>query len=223
MLVFKNTTTVIKFMVDKGLLIRLEARPGKDSEAEEFLVSVLPDVQREEGTTAWFAVRFGRSEYGIVGAFGDDETREVHLNGAVMDALSEKSDLLFNQAPVIQKADILASKLPEVPVEPSAKGLLLTFKAQESKSAEAEEFLKDAKPMVDEEPETIAWLAFRLDSGEYGIFDTFPSNRGRLKHLSGKVPQELVKESFSMLGSFPDMDMLSVLAEKLDSVRFIVA
>src|SRR5215212_5531912 len=99
-------------MVNKGLLVRLEARPGKDSEVEEFLVSLLPAVQREAATTAWFAVRFGRSEYGIFDVFENDEARNAHLNGPVADVLVEKSDLLFNRPPLIQKADILASKLP---------------------------------------------------------------------------------------------------------------
>jgi hypothetical protein len=52
-------------MVSRGLLVRLEARHDKDAEVEAFLRSALPLVQQEPATTAWFALRFGRSEYGI--------------------------------------------------------------------------------------------------------------------------------------------------------------
>jgi hypothetical protein len=68
---------------------------------------------------------------------------------------------------------------------------------------------------VEEEPETTAWLAIRTDDGKYGIFDVFPDNGGRFKHLIGHVPRELAKNALSLLGSVPDMEMLNVLAEKL--------
>ena len=50
-------------MDTRGLLVRLEVVPGKDAEVEAFLQSALPAVRAERGTTAWFAIRFGRSEY----------------------------------------------------------------------------------------------------------------------------------------------------------------
>jgi hypothetical protein len=34
-------------------------------------------------------------------------------------------------------------------------------------------------------------------------------------HLTGRVPRELAKRSLTLLGSMPDMEMLSVEAEKL--------
>ena len=47
-------------MVSKGLLVRLEARHGRQAEVEDFLCSALPAVRQEAGTIAWFALRFGR-------------------------------------------------------------------------------------------------------------------------------------------------------------------
>lgn len=64
-------------MVKVALLVRLEAKSGKDAEVEEFLLSALPLVRQEAATTAWFAIRFGRSEYGIFDAFPDEAGREV--------------------------------------------------------------------------------------------------------------------------------------------------
>jgi hypothetical protein len=64
------------------LLVHLESKAGKASEVEGFLTSALPAVRQEAGTTAWFAIRFGRSEYGIFGVLPDDASRDAHLNGA---------------------------------------------------------------------------------------------------------------------------------------------
>jgi hypothetical protein len=78
------------------------------------------------------------------------------------------------------------------------------------------QFLQDAQPLAMAEEETIAWFAIRLPTGEYGIFDVFPDNGARLKHLVGRIPQELTKHALSLLGSFPDMELLQVTAENFN-------
>jgi len=179
-------------MVSKGLLVRFDAKPGKDDEVEEFLQSALSLVRQEAGTTAWFALRFGRSEYGIFDVFTDDAAREAHLAGPVAKALLTKADALFAEPPRIQKLDVLADKLPKTaPDEPDTKGLLLTFKAKSGNEREVEQFLHDAKPLVEEEPETTSWFALHFEEGEYGIFDVFPDHGGRFKHLTGHVARGL--------------------------------
>ena len=55
-----------------GLLVRLEAKPGKESELESFLRDALPLVQAERATTAWFALRLGTTSFGIFDLFPDD-------------------------------------------------------------------------------------------------------------------------------------------------------
>jgi quinol monooxygenase YgiN len=203
-------------MVTLGLLVKMEAKPGKDSEVEELLLSALLMVGREPNTTAWFAIRFGRSEYGIFDVFPDEAAREAHLSGPVAKALMEQADALFTKPPSIQKLDVLADKLPvTTPNEPDTKALLLTFKAKSGNEQEVEQFLRDAKPLVEAEPDTTAWFAIHLDDGEYGIFDVFPDHVGRFKHLTGHVPRELVKHALSLLGSFPDPSLPDLLAEKL--------
>jgi hypothetical protein len=42
-------------MVTKGLLVRLEAKHGKEAEVEQYLTSALPLVHVEPATLAWFA------------------------------------------------------------------------------------------------------------------------------------------------------------------------
>lgn len=202
-------------MVTKGLLVRLEARPDQREAVEEFLASALPLARDEPGTTAWFGIRFGRSEYGIVDFFEDEEGRKAHLEGQIAKALMERAGDLLTSAPVITPLDVLADKLPSGGSDVVTKGLLLTITPKPDKGPDVEEFLLGARSIVEDEPETVAWFAIALDNGDYGIFDVFPDNAGRFAHLTGHVPRELAKHALSLLGGFPDMDMLNVLDHKL--------
>jgi len=99
-------------MVNVALLVRLEAKPGKEAAVEAFLRSGLPIVQDEPATTAWFGIRLGPSTFGIFDAFPDEAGRQAHLSGRVAAALMAKASELFAQPPVIEKIDVLAAKLP---------------------------------------------------------------------------------------------------------------
>lgn len=99
-------------MVNFGLFVRLEAKPGKEAEVESFLRSGLPLVEAEPGTITWFGIRLGPSTFGIFDAFEDEAGRQAHLSGRVAEALMAKAPELFAQAPVIEKVDVLAAKLP---------------------------------------------------------------------------------------------------------------
>jgi quinol monooxygenase YgiN len=201
-------------MVNKALMLRLEARPGRDADVEAFLISALDLLDREPDTEAWFGVRFGRSEYGIFDAFPDDAARRFHLRGPVANALGEREKELFEGEPVVTELDVLAAKLPRGPHEPVEKGLLLTFMPKSGHEDEVATFLRDALSIVEEEEGTIAWFAIRLDDGRYGIFDVFPDERSRFAHLTGHVPRELAKKALSLLGGFPDMTMVNVVAAR---------
>jgi quinol monooxygenase YgiN len=172
-------------------------------------------AEREPETTASFAIRFGRGEYGIIDIFPDEAARPAHLQGPVPAALEEQRGNLFDDDPRMQKLEVLADKFPIVETGPDAKGLLLTFKARAGHEHDVEEFLVSAQPKVMEEPYTTAWFAIRTESGEYGIFDVFPDNEARLLHLTGQVPRELTKHAFSWIGSMPGLELVNVTAEKL--------
>jgi quinol monooxygenase YgiN len=98
-------------MVKVALYVRLEAKPGKESEVEKFLKDGLPLVQQEPATSAWFGIRMGPSTFGIFDAFPDEAGRQAHLNGKVAAALMAKASELLAQPPKIEKIDILAAKL----------------------------------------------------------------------------------------------------------------
>ena len=99
-------------MVKVALFVRLEAKAGKESEVEEFLKSGLPLVMEEPATMAWFGIRLGPTTFGIFDAFPDDAGRQAHLSGKVAAALMASAGNLFAEPPAIEKADVLAAKLP---------------------------------------------------------------------------------------------------------------
>jgi protease I len=82
-----------------ALFVRLEAKPGREADVENFLREGLTLVEDEPGTTAWFGVRIGDSTFAIFDTFPDESGRQAH------------PDLLAS-APVMERSDVLASKLP---------------------------------------------------------------------------------------------------------------
>jgi quinol monooxygenase YgiN len=99
-------------MVHVGLYVRLQAKPGKEAELQKFLESALPLANQERGTVVWFALRMGPATFGIFDAFPDETGRKAHLDGPIAAALMAKAGELLAEAPVIQKLDVLAAKLP---------------------------------------------------------------------------------------------------------------
>jgi quinol monooxygenase YgiN len=99
-------------MVTKALMVRLEAKPGKEAEVEEFLKSGLAIVQGEPATTTWYALKLGPTTYGIFDTFSDEAGRQAHLSGQVAAALMAHAPDLFVTPPNIEMVDLLAAKVP---------------------------------------------------------------------------------------------------------------
>jgi quinol monooxygenase YgiN len=100
-------------MVNVALLVRLEAKLGKESDVAKFLRDGLAIVDAEPATTAWFALQLGPSTFGIFDAFPNEAGRQAHLSGRVAAALMARASELFSKPPSIEKVDVLASKLPK--------------------------------------------------------------------------------------------------------------
>lgn len=98
-------------MVTVALLVRLEAKPGKEAEVENFLKGGLAVVQEEPATTTWYAIRMGPSTFGIFDTFPDDSGRQAHLTGRVAAALMANAPDLLAQPPTIEQVNVLAAKL----------------------------------------------------------------------------------------------------------------
>lgn len=97
-------------MVTKSLLVKLIAKPGKETAVEEFLKGGLGFVAQEPLTQTWYALKFADGSYGIFDSFDDESGRDAHLGGKVAEALMANAAELFSVAPVIEKVDIIAVK-----------------------------------------------------------------------------------------------------------------
>src|ERR1700720_1253863 len=100
-------------MVKTALFVRLEAKPGKETEVESFLRGGLPIVEEEPATVARFGIRLGPTTFGIFDAFPDEAGRQAHLSGKVAAALMAKASELLAQPPLIEKVFVLAANLPK--------------------------------------------------------------------------------------------------------------
>jgi quinol monooxygenase YgiN len=99
-------------MTTKALFVKLEAKPGKENEVAKFLRDGQGLVQQEPATIAWFGIRLGKTTFAIFDAFPDEAGRDAHLSGKVAKALMEKAPELLAEPPKIEKADVLADRLP---------------------------------------------------------------------------------------------------------------
>ena len=104
-----NTTQESNSMETIGLLVLLEARPGKEADAEAFLKSAQPLALSENGTLKWYAIKLGPGKFGIFDTFANEGGRNAHLNGDIAKALGARANELFATPPQIEKVEIIAS------------------------------------------------------------------------------------------------------------------
>jgi len=91
------------------------------------------------------------------------------------------------------------------------KGLLLRLPIKPEHRDEAAAFLRDGRAVVDDEPATLAWFGLRFENDDFGVFDVFPDTKGRVAHLTGKIPQELARHGLPWLAGLPQMRFVDVL------------
>jgi quinol monooxygenase YgiN len=99
-------------MVRVALFVRLQAKPGKETDVARFLESGLALANQETTTPIWFALRLGPATFGIFDAFADDAGRKAHLAGPIAAALMAKASELLSEPPQIEQVDVLAAKIP---------------------------------------------------------------------------------------------------------------
>ena len=96
--------------VTVGLLVRLEAKLGREDEVAQLLRDGLSLVLEEPATPAWFAICIAPRTFGIFDAFPEEGGRQAHLAGRLAAALMDRAELLA-EPPSIEKVDVLAAKL----------------------------------------------------------------------------------------------------------------
>jgi quinol monooxygenase YgiN len=94
-------------------------------------------------------------------------------------------------------------------------GLIVRLHPKIGKEAELAAFLADALPLVQNEPETVAWFAVRTDTSSFAIVDVFPDEAGRQAHLGGAVASALADRAAELLAAPPQIERVDVLAVKL--------
>lgn len=97
-------------MVKVGLLVRLEAKPGKEQAVADFLRGGLALALEEPDTVNWYGIQLGPSTFGIFDTFAEDAGRKAHLGGKVAAALMAHAEELLSTPPAIEMVDILATK-----------------------------------------------------------------------------------------------------------------
>jgi hypothetical protein len=98
-------------MATVGLLFRLETSWGKEDEAARFLEHGLTTVLEDVPVTAWFAVRFGPTSFGVFHAFPDEAGQQNHVGDRIAAALREHGAGLFVQTPAVDGFDVLSMEL----------------------------------------------------------------------------------------------------------------
>jgi hypothetical protein len=96
-------------MEASGLLVTLEARAGKDADAEAFLKSAQPLARDEKGTLKWYAIKLGPGKFGIFDTFANEAGRNAHLTGRIAEALGTLASELSAVPPQVEKVEVLAT------------------------------------------------------------------------------------------------------------------
>ncbi|AUP81238.1 putative quinol monooxygenase [Flavivirga eckloniae] len=199
-----------------GLLVTMKAKAGKAKAVKDFLLSGLPLVLQEPETVSWFAFQIDENTFGIYDTFEIEAGRQAHLKGEVAKALLANADSLLESFDVnvgIKPVNVIASNhKPGV----QNKGLLVIMNAKAGNSEAVEHFLKAWQQLIDDEPKTLSWYAFKLDDTTYAIFDTFAEDSDRDAHLKGKVAAALMENAPVILKDFEAtaIQKIDILASK---------
>ncbi len=94
-------------------------------------------------------------------------------------------------------------------------GLLVRVEAKPEYADQVESALRGARQLIDREPGTVTWFAFRQSATVFGIFDTFDDEQGRQAHLRGHVAAALGELAKTALASAPVISEVDLLGVKV--------
>jgi quinol monooxygenase YgiN len=97
--------------ITQGLLLDLKVKPDQDLRVRELLSAGLEEVQREAGTSAWFALRINPERYASFAVFADKRARYAHLTGTLETDLARHALSLLGGLPKLEMPRVLAAKL----------------------------------------------------------------------------------------------------------------
>ena len=94
-------------------------------------------------------------------------------------------------------------------------GLIARLEPRAGKEDDVAQFLFDALPLVQQEPQTVAWFAVKIGRSSFAIVDVFPDEDGRRAHLAGPVAATLLEKAEELLAEPPALEEVDVIAAKL--------
>ncbi|MFF5206268.1 putative quinol monooxygenase [Streptosporangium sp. NPDC000396] len=94
-------------------------------------------------------------------------------------------------------------------------GFFVVLEAKPGKEAEVESLLREALPLAEAEPATVAWFAIRIAQDLFAIVDVFPDEQGREAHLSGEAARALMEQAPQLFAKPPTINKIDILAAKL--------
>jgi len=97
-------------MVKYGLIVRLEAKLGKEQAVADFLAVGLELTNQEANTPIWFALRLSPTTFGVFDAFASEADRQAHLGGNMAQSLMSRVEELLASPPSIEFVDVMHMK-----------------------------------------------------------------------------------------------------------------
>ena len=82
-----------------GLLVTLEARRGKEADAEAFLKSGQPLALDEKGTLKWYAIKLGPGKFGIFDTFAHEAVPQCPLEWRNREGIGSASQRIVGGSP----------------------------------------------------------------------------------------------------------------------------
>jgi quinol monooxygenase YgiN len=93
-------------------------------------------------------------------------------------------------------------------------GVLARFKVKPGLEQDVADFFKEGLPLVEAQPSTTVWFAFRLNETTYGAFSAFASVQDRDALLASGGPQ-LSRKYAHLFAEPPSFDEVDVLEARL--------
>lgn len=93
-----------------GYLLQLKAKEGKGEEIAMALRNTITNIQKEEGTLAWFGFRINETDFGTFDVFIDEDARQLHKKEG-MERVKKLFPLVVEDSVVIKEIDIISYKL----------------------------------------------------------------------------------------------------------------
>lgn len=95
-----------------GILLQMQAKPGKDRQVERFLKATKPWAEQELRAAAYFVFKLGGGRFGAFVTSKDEKARDAQRCGRLAHVLFASAKELFDPLPIGENVEILVMKLP---------------------------------------------------------------------------------------------------------------